>query len=704
MRFIHRFIRPPLAVVALLGSSWAVAASQAGIGLGADNQPYASATTFEAYVNDAKGAKGNRTHLSTTDVVSVGANIVPDSADIGSDAEILTMAIYQTPQKANLMFTRQGEAGWVMWDGNPANLAVANVQTLGKNMAFDVVNNAPFTGMEGDFTIYVGYRLADGRLVYNGNEPIQFSVRAEQTTPNQPDVTLPTTPNNLLAALNFQPDPHGFGFPNYGNDAQSASDLNADDLIALFGQKNVCREPKGACILNAAARTWMEEQIKGMNGGHCEGMAVTSLRFNRNMSFKGKTKPVDFQGNANQVIELGKEAVRNYIAYYFVTQGLQPTATETQNIRLNNRPSGILDLLINAMQSGDTYNMYTLGIYENAQLKGGHAITPFAVEDKGNGEFWVHVYDNNYPKETRYVKIDRAKETWVYEGAATKPGEEASSYRGDASTQSLDLTAMKLRDLQFGCPFCNADVSQRNGNTRQYVEFQLTGEGRVLIRDSQGKATGYDFVTGKYVDEIAGSEEVAVRGGLGKDLPPIYRLPAENAPFEIEVGGVDDQEANLDLTAAGAGYSVGFEGILLDPQERLRMTMNGNGTVLRFTASQDAETPDIFLSRDPVNDTDPSYIFSVDGFELEAGKTITVTLNPTEGTLYFQDNDGNEDEYDLQITQITDQGEQQRDFKDLKVNQGSNARLQFSKWDGLSWQEDDEGNGFDDDAASDLNP
>ncbi|MCZ7671246.1 MAG: hypothetical protein M5U34_30985 [Chloroflexi bacterium] len=51
----------------------------------------------------------------------------------------------------------------------------------------------------------------------------------------------------------------------------------------------------------------------------------------------------------------------------------------------------------------------------SAIFSGGHAITPYAVEDQGDGIFHVYVYDNNYPNLPRIMEINRDAETWSYE-------------------------------------------------------------------------------------------------------------------------------------------------------------------------------------------------------------------------------------------------------------------------------------------------
>src|SRR5262245_438542 len=100
--------------------------------------------------------------------------------------------------------------------------------------------------------------------------------------------------SKMLATLKFDPKVNGFGFPNFGNEHQSwKGDLGAADLISMFGAEAVCKSGKTPqnCVLKAAAQEWMMEQLDGMNGGHCEGMSVTALRFNFGLPFKGMNSP-----------------------------------------------------------------------------------------------------------------------------------------------------------------------------------------------------------------------------------------------------------------------------------------------------------------------------------------------------------------------------------------------------------------------------
>jgi hypothetical protein len=61
------------------------------------------------------------------------------------------------------------------------------------------------------------------------------------------------------------------------------------------------------------------------SGGHCEGMAVTSLRFFKGQTYyTGNTTPGDFQGGAQRVYDLTRDqSIDNYIAYYFSLQDVR---------------------------------------------------------------------------------------------------------------------------------------------------------------------------------------------------------------------------------------------------------------------------------------------------------------------------------------------------------------------------------------------
>jgi len=209
---------------------------------------------------------------------------------------------------------------------------------------------------------------------------------AEQISPMVSGRPLSAQENEgkIVAQLKFDPKANGFGFENYGNDhANWENDLNAGDLIKLFGADKVCIDGNSPdnCVLYETAETWMEKELKEMNDGHCDGMAVVSLRFWQEKEFKGKTHAGDFQEGAQSLFDLElTPAISNYIAHYFVTQTLDEVygpGSETAK----KKPSEILEMLISSMQDGKT--PYTMAFFKtvNGEHKDGHAVTPYGVEE-----------------------------------------------------------------------------------------------------------------------------------------------------------------------------------------------------------------------------------------------------------------------------------------------------------------------------------
>ena len=100
------------------------------------------------------------------------------------------------------------------------------------------------------------------------------------------------------------------------------------------------------------------------------------------------------------------------IAYWFVTQATTPA---TQGI-IRGTPVEILDRLIKELKPGAS-DTYTVGVYAPPGIGGGHAVTPFAVENIDNNIFHVLVYDNNHPGKTRRLIIDRQRNRHVAFGS-----------------------------------------------------------------------------------------------------------------------------------------------------------------------------------------------------------------------------------------------------------------------------------------------
>jgi hypothetical protein len=521
----------------------------------------------------------------------------------------------------------------------------------------------------------------------------------------------------MVARLKYEPAVHGFGFKNYGRDHDNENDLNPGNLVALFGAENVCQSGTSAsdCVLTEPAEEWLEQCVKLLEGGHCEGLAVTSLRFWEGLPFAGKASPADFQSGAEKVFDLEHtNLISNYVAHYHVMQKL----SEISDFRAETwkkKPSEILRMLIDSMKDNSTdHYVMSIGMREDGRYTRGHAITPYGVEDMGDGEYHILVYDSNYKGESKYVELNAKEETWRYH-TASDPTKTANDYVGDATTQTLGLKSQKARELDvYGCPFCS-DSSERallhhasaKKTKKDQVSFVLTGEGETLVTDPNGKRIGYDFAKNRLINEIPEADIVPIEGGMGKNIPPQYRLPhmSSTKPYTITVGGKSiDKEVDADLDMEGAGFIVGFADILIDPGETLSMTISPNGRELSFTASADGETPSVFITIE-TGKKNPSYEFEIGGIKLAAGKTVTMKLDLEKQKLFFKDNDPDRDPYDVFVTRTNPDGTEdyyENDDLDL-AKKSDNYEMDFSKWDGkgdMCFEEDDENNGFEDEECT----
>ncbi len=512
----------------------------------------------------------------------------------------------------------------------------------------------------------------------------------------------------------YDPTVHAYGFRNYGPYQGIESELAAGDLIKLFGAENVCESGSTAqdCVLYEPAVEWLDKQFKMLANGHCDGLAMTSLRFWLGLPFEGKSGPGDWQSGAHKVADLQRgEAIENYVAYIHVMQALSEIYV-VRGAHLKNKPSEILHLLMDSMKD-DSKDYFELLIYkfEDGRLTKGHAIAPYGVEDMGDGLYHILVYDSNFPGVSKYVELDTKEESWRYHTAAN-PSQTASDYIGNTSTNSITVQNLAARELEgYGCPFCpdSSDRASRHHvsgvrkTKKDQVGFAFTGEGEYLITDPNGKRIGYDFAKSRFVSEIPDADVIPNMGGLGKNVPAEYRLPriASSKPYTIIVGGKSiNQEVDADLDMEGPGFVVGFEDILVDPGENLAMTISPNGRELSFTASQDGETPSIFITI-ATSQKEPSYFFGIGGIKLSPGKTVTVKLDLEKQKLFFKDNDAKKDPYDVSVVRVNPDGTKNYyENQDLSIGKKDIYEMDFSKWDGkgpMCFEEDDEENGFDDD-------
>ena len=324
------------------------------------------------------------------------------------------------------------------------------------------------------------------------------------------------TPLGTVADTGFRPPANGLPFQNYGTaltDGASPVNLTAADVEKLFGA-GVCADANlRRCDLIPEAQAWLNDTNQAMSGGHCYGFSVLSelvWEGKLNVSTLGATDTTGLAIANNQTLQ-------RQIAYDWALQ----TLDSVQATKITGTPNQILAELEKVLKPHPSQT-YTIAIWKR-DGSGGHAVTPYAVDNKGGGTYQVLIYDNNWPGETRAITFDTKADTWTY-AAASNPGVPDSVYEGDAQTKTLSLFPTSPGLGTQPCPFCAKEpttgTSKAGDNTE---EISLMGSdtehATLLVTDDAGRQLGY--VKGNLVNQIPGAR--CRPGDLGRGLDRQHR-------------------------------------------------------------------------------------------------------------------------------------------------------------------------------------
>jgi hypothetical protein len=422
----------------------------------------------------------------------------------------------------------------------------------------------------------------------------------------------------------FRPDINGFSFQNYGDDP-SIVDLTPVEMQRMFGDKVCASKADGKCVLTYPANRWMDEAIKAMGYGHCEGIAVLS-----DLIYYNQVSPSKFGGNSTIDLSLQNELLQREIGYWWVTQVTNPGGSN----KVYESPNSVLDVLVKAFGGGqNATEWWVMGIYQ-PDGTGGHAITPFAVEDIGNGTSRIQVYDNNWPKESRFVDVDRSSNSWRYI-ASINPNEPAEVYVGNASTQGLEIVSVSSRLGLQECDFCSEDNGSSLNNSKgalngKNIQIWQDGKASTLVTDEQGRRAGV-LESGKFVNEIPDAEIRNLKFGFGDDHPPVIFVPIQSgsAPhINATITGMNRSEKNnvdIAIIASGLAVASSVPDLVQGQQQSIDLAPIGDGYDVSFRCNH-ALSPTISM------DTDYQEI-AISGINIEPDGMVSISMNPIEGSL-----------------------------------------------------------------------
>jgi hypothetical protein len=485
--------------------------------------------------------------------------------------------------------------------------------------------------------------------------------------------------DTVLADSGFRPEVNGFSFSNYGNDIDPWN-LTPAEMQRLFGDQ-VCAEINGdECILTPPAEEQMDKFNESMAGGHCDGMAALSLLF-----YLDKEKPDDFGASTTAALTFeDNDILQSEIARWFATQLTSPTYTsKVKYIDDKITPSQTVDLLVKAMT--DKSEAYTIAFFKRG-YQAGHAVTPYAVVDKGGGIVHILIYDNNFPGEERHIEVNRNTDTWSY-SASVNPDVPESLYEGDAESKTLLLVPVSVRLQPQVCQFCASQQARVSGlaqttplyNAIYLTSTSLENDADLLITDSQGHRLGYQ--NGQFYSEIPGAEFVPVSSGdLWEDDPePVYHIPVGVGFTIILDGSRLKQPETVSVSMIGPGYDLAIDEVEVQPGDKDTITFSPDGKKLSYKPSG-TEAPDIVLG---LEHTGADYAFLIKGFDLDAGSVVNVTLDYDKGYLSVNTiGSQNPAVYALVVDRIDNKTEQTFYHDGLELDPGATAYIDFAQWDG----------------------
>jgi hypothetical protein len=391
-----------------------------------------------------------------------------------------------------------------------------------------------------------------------------------------------STAGTMLADTGFRPTKNGFAFENQGGQyPKTPPVLTSGGVAKMFGKEACVGGDLKSCKLTPAANEWMGVVNRAMNIGQCEGMAVGSLAF-----FKKIQNPKDYATSAASPHDLTHANVGALIGYYWAFQMVNPVRFNVVKSLYTLTPNDAEDQLVKMMKAGE---YATLAV---RSTHGGHAVTPYAVEDRGNGIHWIRIYDNNWPDKERYVIIDRNANTWKYELASLNPDVPKEPWEGNAETHTIAVIPLALRLGKAECPFCT-------GSKKLVVP---RGSNSISLTNQDGKKLGREG--DKIVNEIPDAEVIHLdsylAGAEGGD--PIYAVP-HDGDYDIHVHGTDRKDTDRShdgdhgVAIIGNGSAVGVETSRLKPGDKDTLSLHREGGV-KYSSGSGGTIPPIRLAHD----------------------------------------------------------------------------------------------------------
>ena len=510
--------------------------------------------------------------------------------------------------------------------------------------------------------------------------PLALTACTAVDADNPPETSSPAQPEPTLQLegvfdTGFNVEVDGFGFPNYGNEGE-IENLTPNSLRLLFGDQ-VCAQLDGDdCLLTPTAERWMAVQNDSMAGGHCFGMAGLAWAL-----FAGYIDPQSYGADvpAQMPFESNWD-LQSDIATLFVTQATNPTFAE----RFEAAPNEALEILSQGWAAGQGYVFGIFRIVDD-QLQDGHAVTPYAIEDLGDDQVGIMLYDNNFPFEAQMMVVDTTTNTWTY-STASDPRNDPELYEGGIDNP-LELFPIDPMLGPQDCTFCATgtvnDASGLGSQPGAAGTSTAAGDANIVYLNQEAAGLGVTIsVSDLDRNPIEGLREWVPMSRIITSAP-VIAVP-KDVPFIITVDATDAvAEATTGITIIGPGYSYGIEDFLMSPGEEDTIMFLPDSSSITYSTSV-GSAPDIVLS---LEGPDVSYGFLFGGLDLPGeGGAITVFLDLEAQTVTaFTTTDG-DGTVDFVIRRIDDVSDEEYTSDPIPLSANESLVIEYGAWlgDGTS--------------------
>jgi hypothetical protein len=311
--------------------------------------------------------------------------------------------------------------------------------------------------------------------------------------------------------------------------------MTVDDMVFIYGT-GVCKT-QNPCVLYSAAEAVRQTKLAaGVGGGHCAGMAASSLKIFDDPN----VAPGDLQPGALQTFDITLGNSGRMIQWYMANQGdTAASSTGLPTVKDIFGAKAIVDALKANYADPNPADRYLLSLYD-VNGGAGHRVTPYAiVQQTDPNQYWIYAYDNNFPNNfNRVFKVTNyLSGTWIYEGGATSPTAPPSDYRDEKGDQPSHLILRSFRWADAYPKKCTSacvpdpfsKVGPANGATNQPGSVTLSWE-------PSDKATSYwyAFTTTNPLSAAlsfqygAGTAISKTLSGLKPDTTYYWQVKAQN--------------------------------------------------------------------------------------------------------------------------------------------------------------------------------